>query len=213
MSFGLLSLLMYNQLASKDSVNKTIDGLKSRGYEVSLVKNGKEALEEIKNTIPKDVSVKNGASVTLEQIGYTSLVDSEKQEWNDLGANVKKENDKEKRAKLRRDSSISDYYVGSVHALTEDGEFVIASNTGSQLPNIVFTSQNLIFVVSTKKIVPTLSDAMDRLEKHVVPLEDEHMIGLYGSGTALNKIVIFKGEAPMIGRKIKFILINEDLGF
>lgn len=203
----------YKKLASENSVKKTVQGLEKRGYEAKLVKSGSEALEEIKNTIPKDVSVKNGASVTLEQIGYTGLVDSGKQAWNDLGANIKKESDKEKRAQIRRDSSISDYYIGSVHALTEDGEFVIASNTGSQLPHVVFTSQNLIFVVSTKKIVPTLSDAMDRLEKHVVPLEDEHMIGLYGSGTALNKIVIFKGESQIIGRKIKFILIEEDFGF
>ena len=202
----------YKNPASKKTVNNTVDGLKSRGYEVVLVKTGQEALKEIENTIPDGVSVTNGSSVTLEQIGYTALIESGQQKWNDLGANIKKEPEKEKRATLRRESSISDYYVGSVHALIENGDYLVASNTGSQLPHIVFTS-NLIFVVSTKKIVPTLGEAFKRLTEYVVPLEDEHMKNLYGSGTALNKIVISKGEAPMIGRKVKFILVEEDLGF
>ena len=89
----------------------------------------------------------------------------------------------------------------------------IASNTGSQLPHIVFTSPNLIFVVSTKKIVPTLADAMNRLMEYVVPLEDKHMKEKYGVGTTPNKIVTFNGENPMLGRKVRMILVDEDLGF
>ena len=99
------------------------------------------------------------------------------------------------------------------HALTEKGEFIIASNTGSQLPHIVFTSPNLIFVVSTKKIVPTLTDAITRLEDHVLPLEDKSIMDKFNIHTMLSKIVIFKRENPMMGRKVRMILVNEDLGF
>jgi hypothetical protein len=35
----------------------------------------------------------------------------------------------------------------------------------------------------------------------------------YGFGTALNKIIIFKNENPMMGRKVRMILVEEDLGF
>ena len=107
----------------------------------------------------------------------------------------------------------SEYYLGSVHALTETGEFIVASNTGSQLSHIVYTSPNLIFVVSTKKIVPTLPLAMNRLMDHVIPLEDAQMKRKYGVGTAPNKILTFTGENPMMKRKIRMILVNEDLGF
>lgn len=155
----------------------------------------------------------NGSSVTLEQIGYVEYLSEGKHGWQDLHALVNAENDKQKRAQLRRESVLSEYYLGSVHALSETGDFVIASNTGSQLPHVVYTSSNLIFVVSTKKIVPTLEDALKRLEDHVVPLENEHMLELYNMPTALNKIVIFRGESAMIGRKVTFLLIEEDLGF
>jgi hypothetical protein len=100
-----------------------------------------------------------------------------------------------------------------VHALAATGEMIIASNTGSQLPHIVFTSPNLVFVVGTQKITPTLDEALKRLQEHVVPLEDERMKGVYGVGTAVNKILAFQGENPMLGRKVRVILVKEALGF
>jgi L-lactate utilization protein LutC len=103
--------------------------------------------------------------------------------------------------------------LGSVHALTSSGEFVIASNTGSQLPHVAFTSPNLIFIVSTKKIVSTLDQALNRLTKYVIDLEDQRMMNAYKSHTADNKILIFKGENPMTNRSIVFILVAQDLGF
>jgi hypothetical protein len=35
----------------------------------------------------------------------------------------------------------------------------------------------------------------------------------YGTGTSLNKIVTFKNENPMLGRKIRMIFVKENLGF
>lgn len=123
------------------------------------------------------------------------------------------ETDRAKQALLRKQALLSDYYLGSIHALAQNGEFVIASNTGSQLPHIVFSSPNLIFVVSAKKIVPTLADAMKRLEEHVYALEDKSTMSKYNIHTMLSKVVIFKRENPMLGRKVKMILVNENLGF
>ena len=203
----------YDTLASSDVVNKTTAALTKKGYEVLIVENKNQALEKIKTLIPNGASVMNGSSVTLEQIGYVEYLKSGKHRWIDLNAEVNAENDKEKRDKLRRETVLADYYLVSIHALIENGEFLIASNSGSQLPHIVFTSSNLIFVVSTKKIVATIDDAMKRLNEHVVPLENEHMMKLYNVCTNLNKIVIFKGELALLGRKIKFILVEEDLGF
>ncbi len=64
-----------------------------------------------------------------------------------------------------------------------------------------------------KKIVPTLADGMKRLEEYVVPLEDKNIMAKYNIHTMLSKIVIFKHENPMMGRKVNLILVNENLGF
>lgn len=203
----------YSILSTKEVVDKTIQSLNSKGIDTILVKDGVEALNKIKEIIPKGVSVMNGASVTLEQIGFVEYLKTGEHGWNNLHETILAEEDPLKREVLRKQSVLSDYYLGSVHALMENGEFLIASNTGSQLPHIVFTSSNLIFVVSTKKIVPDFNEAMKRLEEYVVPLEDKHMQEKYGVNTALNKIVIFKNENPMMKRKVYMILVEEDLGF
>lgn len=204
---------MYDTLPTKEIANKTAEALNAKGIEAFVVENKDEALAKIKELIPANASVMNGSSVTLEQIGFIDYLKSGTHGWNNLHETILAEKDKSKQAALRKEAALSDYYLGSVHALAQTGEFVIASNTGSQLPHIVFTSPNLIFVVSTKKIVPTLADAMKRLEEHVIPLEDAHMQKLYGVHTFPSKIVIFNRENPMMGRKVKMILVNEDLGF
>ncbi len=203
----------YNKLATKEVVERTVQALAGRYVEAFVVDNKEAAMAKIKELIPAGVSVMNGSSVTLEQMGFVEYLKSGTHPWNNLHTAVVAEADPVKKAELRQKALHSDYYLGSVHGLAETGEFVIASNTGSQLPPIVFTAPNLIFVVSTKKIVPTLGDAMNRLMEYVVPLEEVHMQEKYKVGTYPSKVVTFNRENPKSGRKVRMILVNEDLGF
>lgn len=205
----------YGQLASEDSIKKTVAALTSHAFIPVTVATGKDALEYIKANIPAGASVMNGASITLEQIGYVDYLKEGTHPWNNLHEAVLKETDPTKKAELRRAAVNSDYYLGSVHAVTEQGELIIASNTGSQLPHLAFTSPNLILVVGTQKIVPDLMAALDRIEKHVVPLEGPHMDSIYGpgTGTAHNKTLILHAESKFTQRKAVVLLVGEKLGF
>ena len=203
----------YNKLASKEVVENVVKALAERNIEAMVVENGAEALAKIKELIPPGASVMNGSSRTLDQIGFVDYLKTGQHDWNNLHAGVLAEKDSAKQKLLRKQAVISDYYLGSVHALSETGEFIITSNTGSQLTHIAFTSPNLIFVVSTKKIVPTLSDAMSRLKEYVFPLENASIMAKYGRPTMISKILTFEGENPSSGRKVRMLLVNEDLGF
>ena len=203
----------YNTLASKEAIQKTMDALKGRGHLPELVGSRAEALQRIKELIPQDVSVMNGASRTLLEIGFVDYLKEGKHGWNNLHDAILSEKDPAKQTTLRKQSALSDYYLGSAHAIAETGEILIASNSGSQLPHIVFTSPNLILVVGVQKITPTLADAFDRLEKHVIPLEDERMQKAMGMGTYPSKILVVKREQPFMGRKSHVIFVNESLGF
>ena len=203
----------YTTLASKESVERTAKALESHGFKPTVIGSGKEAFETIKKLIPRGASVMNGSSRTLEEIGFVEYLKAGQHGWNNLHAAIVAETDKDKQRLLRRQALISDYYLGSVHALSETGEFVIASNTGSQLPHVVFTSPNLIFVVGTQKIVPTLADALARVNDYVYPLEDTRMKEVGYGGSSLNKTLIFHRENPKMGRKVTMILVEEKLGF
>lgn len=194
-------------------MNNLIANLTTKKYNVIEAATGTDALAKIKELIPEGASVMNGSSVTLEQIGFVDYLKSDEHKWNNLHAGIVAEKDPVKQHVLRKLALLADFYLGSVHAMAETGEFIIASNTGSQLPHVVFSSDNLIFVVGQQKIVPDLPAAMKRLEEHVVPMENQHMTEKYGVGTQLNKIVIFKGESSYSKRKINIILVKENLGF
>ncbi len=205
--------MAYDTLASTDVVEKTIAGLKARNMEGVAIGTKAEALEKIKELIPAGASVMNGSSQTLEEIGFIEYLKQGNHGWNNLHKGIIEEQDPAKKAELRRQSVLSDYYLGSVHAMTEDGELVIASASGSQMPHLVYTSPNLILVVSTKKIMPNLDEAMERLTEYVLPLENERATRVYGGPTSLNQMLIMKGEMPMTGRKIHVLFVNESLGY
>ncbi len=130
----------FDSLAAPALVERTAAALTKRGYAAIVVADGAAALAKIKELIPAGASVMNGASKTLDQIGYLALVKSGQQTWKDLHASVWGAKDPADRTRLRKEATMSDYYVGSVNALVETGEFLNGSNTGSQLPHIAFNS-------------------------------------------------------------------------
>ncbi|TSC67029.1 MAG: hypothetical protein G01um101466_814 [Parcubacteria group bacterium Gr01-1014_66] len=133
--------------------------------------------------------------------------------WKNLHEEIIAEKDPARQAMLRKQAALSDYYLGSVHAVAETGQLVIASNSGSQLPHIVFTSPNLIFVVGIQKIAPDLDAALLRVREYVLPLEDKRMKDVGMGGSAISKLLIFEREPVFLGRKVHVIFVNEKIGF
>lgn len=205
--------MKYDILASNDSVQKTMAALTQLGYLPEFVKSRSEALSRIKDLIPADASVMNGSSRTLEEVGFVQYLKDGKHGWNNLHETILAEKDMVKQTLLREQSVLSDFYLGSAHALSQTGEIVIASNSGSQLPHTAFTSQNVILVVGTQKITPTLDTALARLEEYVFPLEDARMKETGMGGSFISKLLILKKEQPFMGRKFHIILVGEKLGF
>ncbi len=203
----------FNTLASPESIAKTFAALKEHSFEPIQVNTKEEALAKVRELVPAGVSVMNGASETLQQIGFIDLLKSGNHKWVNLHAQVLAEQDKTKQAALRRQSVLSDFYLGSAHSITETGEILIASNSGSQLPHLAFTSPNIVLVVGAQKVTPNLTEALRRIDEYVVPLEDKRMQAAHGYGTIHAKTLILHKENPNMGRKVYVIIVNEKLGF
>jgi hypothetical protein len=204
----------YTELASTEAIEKSAAALTANGFMPEVVANKEAALARIKELIPTGASVMNGTSTTLQEIGYIDYLKADDHGLHNLHEAILAETDPAKQAMLRK-SAVSDYYLGSVHAVTQNGELVIASASGSQLPFLAFTAQNLILVVSTQKVVPSLSDALARIDTQIVPLEDVRMKSVYGpeSGTVHAKTLILHKEPAFMGRKVHVLLVEEKLGF
>ena len=201
----------WNKLADEKTVEKTVHSLKERGIEATLVNDRKEALNKVKELIPKGAEVMNGSSTTLEEIGFVEYLKSGKPSWNNLHESILAEKDQQKQGELRTKSTLAEYYLGSVHAISSKGEIVAASASGSQLPAYVFSSPHVIWVAGINKITEDLDSAIKRLREHVFPLENERMKKMGFPGIMMGKIVIFEKE--MTPGRLTLILVKEKLGF
>lgn len=200
----------FGQLADAEQLKRTVAALEANGITAAVVENGAEAKEKALSLIEKGASVMTATSTTANQIGLAEAIENSA-DFVSLRKKVAELPQSEQRAQARRINSAPDYVVGSVHAVTEKGEVVIASNSGSQLAPYVYSAAHVIWVVGTQKIVSNLDEAMKRVENYALKLEDERMMETYGMKSAIRKTLIINSEV-MPGR-ITMILIKETLGF
>ncbi len=76
---------------------------------------------------------------------------------------------------LRQEATLADYFIGSAQAITESGELIFASASGSQLPAYTFSSPHVIWVAGVQKIVPNIEAALRRVREIALPAEDARL--------------------------------------
>jgi hypothetical protein len=204
----------YATLASADRLQRTMEAVKARGIGAELVETKEAALERVRSLIPAGAVVMTGGSITLEQIGFTGVLMSGNHPWRNFKADLLGEKDPVKQSAMRLQGTLAEYFLGSVNAISETGELVFASATGSQLPAYAFTSRNVIWVAGAQKIAPTLEDALRRVREHVLPLEDQRQKNMGNkAGSFIGRILILEREPAYLRRSLTLILVNQVLGF
>ena len=196
--------------ATAESIQRTINGLASRNVEAFLVESGEAALAKLKALVPEGSEVFVNTSETLTTIGYTEYMHGNDRYVN-LHDRMMVQPDPAAQREFRRKTTTADYFVGSVQAIAETGEIVVASSSGSQIGAYSYGARRLILVAGTQKICPTLAEAEARtrgftLERHDRWLEDRGV-----APTPIGKYMIMEHE-PVVGR-ISMLLIPESLGW
>ena len=202
---------IWSQLSADEIVQKTSEALKARNFEVEVVENKVAALEKIRQLVPDAASVMTGGSTTLDEIGLTEILKTGQHPWRNLKEEILAEKDEKKQNELRKKSVLADYFLGSVHAITESGQVLVASATGSQLPAYAFTSDHVIWIVGTQKITKDFESAMSRIKDYVFPLEDARTKSVGYPGSVIGKLMILEHE--YFAGRIKLIFVKEKLGF
>ncbi|HEX5456424.1 MAG TPA: LUD domain-containing protein [Candidatus Saccharimonadales bacterium] len=201
----------YSLPSNEDELQSAKNSLENNGFKVLILDDLAEAREKIAEIIPEGSEIFTATSKTLQEAGIDK-------DANESGKYVSVRNlfmplasDPEKAVEMRRIGSGSDYALGSVHAITQDkGHVFIASASGSQIPNYAYGASNFIWVVGAQKIVKDMDEALDRIENYTFHLEDERAKEAYGSGSSINKILIYRKEPRGRGT---VILLRQTVGF
>lgn len=200
----------FGKLTSNKQIEKTLQSLKENGFNVEVAGTENEAKEKVLRILPKKAEVFTMPSVTLDETGIAKAI-NESGKYNSVRNKLYEMDRNTQGREMAKLGAAPDWVVSSVHAVTEDGHLLIASNTGSQLSAEVYAGGKVIFVVGTQKIVKDTPEGLRRIYEYVLPLEDERAQKAYGMRSNVSKILIINKEI-MPGR-ITVILVKEKLGF
>ncbi len=199
----------WDQLADEKTIKRTVEALRSNGFEVYVAENGEQAKRKVLEIIPAGAEVMNMTSMTLEAINLASEI-TDSNRFNSVRERLTAMSETQAQEK-RRLGAAPEWAIGSVHAVTEDGHLLIASRTGSQLPAYAYGAAHVIWVIGTQKIVRNTDEGIKRIFEHSFPLEDKRARKAYGVGSGVDKILIINKEIQQ-GR-LTVILVKEKLGF
>jgi len=204
-----LSARDFSVSASETELQALADKLRERNFEVLVVDDGAAAREEVLSRIPDGASVHSGKSKTLEDAGiFAALMEGDRYDF--IRKKTSTLDRRTQRDEIRKLSSTPDVMLGSAHAVTEAGQIVITSASGSQIGPIASGAGKLILVIGSQKIVPDLDTAFRRITEHVFPYEDARLREQLGVGTRITRTLIL--ESDFMPGRTTIILVRQPIG-
>lgn len=195
--------------ASEGDIATAAEALRKNGFEVFVVRSSEEAKAKALELIPEGAEVMTMSSATVDAIGLAKEL-NESGRYASVREKFKTMDKATQGRQMRALAATPEWSVGSVQAVTLDGHVLDASQSGSQLPAHVYGADRVLFVVGSQKIVKHNEEGVRRVYEHALPLENVRAMKAYGTGSAVNNLLMINGPKP--GR-ITVILISEAIGF
>ena len=186
----------FTALPEEHVLQATVVALEEHGFSVEVVDDLDAARQVVLARIPYGSSVMTNASMTLTETGIAEAINDPDGPWDSARNRMFALDFATQAQEMKVIGGQPDYALGSVHAVTRDGTLVIASASGSQLASYTWGAANVIFVVGTQKLVPTLEVAHERIYQHSLPLEDARAQAAYGQHSQVGKILEIHQELP-----------------
>ncbi len=198
--------------------------LESNNFEVFIADTPGDAKDLVLDKIIPEIkpqSVSWGGSMTYVATGlFHALKDAKDME---VLNTFDKSLPMEEQMTLRRKSLLVDLYITGTNAVTEAGQLVNLDMIGNRIGAITFGPRNVIIFVGRNKITCDLDDAMYRIKNYAAPVNTMNLdkktpcrkTGFCQDCKSPDRIcntwtITEKCFPP---KRVKVILINEDLGF
>ncbi|NLK36798.1 MAG: lactate utilization protein [Epulopiscium sp.] len=199
--------------------NSLVASLEKRNFEAYFCPTGKDAVQKVLELIPEDSLISWGGSQTIRELGVTKAL----HEGNyrvidrDLGKNPQEVYE------LHRQGLLSDYYITSTNAISEDGILVNVDGNGNRVAALCFGPKNVIVMCGINKVAQNLDCAISRARSYAAPINSMRFMGntpcattgkchdCTSSDCICAQVVLTRFCKP--AKRIKVILIGEELGF
>lgn len=200
---------------------KVIEAMKRRGFEAFYVDSADEAREMALDMISKEQVISWGGTTSAEEIGLISAL--RKGDYKVIDRDTAKS--PEERTELMRQSLLSDVYITSANAFSEDGELVYVDGNGNRVAAVTYGPKNVIAVIGMNKYSKSIEDAERRARTFAAPINVQRFAAIASSPCAktgacvnckgiacnCNYLLTVRNSKP--AGRIKVILVGEELGF
>jgi len=205
-------------------LTKLKENLEENNFDVFIAQSGEDAKETVLNQIMPSLDVKSiswGGSMTFISTGLFHLFkDDERYE---VINTFDKTISVEEQMALRRKSLNVDLFITGTNAITEEGQLVNLDMIGNRIGGITFGPKHVIILVGRNKICCDIDDAMYRIKNYAAPVNTMNLdkktpcsqTGFCHDCKSPNRICNTWSitEKCFPAKRVKIVLINEDLGF
>ena len=199
----------FERPADRARLERTAAALASRGFDVQIADSAKEARRLVLEKIPEGAQVHTALSETIRELGISAEVDDSGR-YESIRSQLNALDRETQGREMRKLAAAPDYVVGSAHAVTDAGEIIVGSGSGSQLGAYAYAGGHVILVIGHQKLVSDIREGLRRVREYSLPLEHARMQGLGRPGSLLAKTLIISYEPSS---RISVILVPETLGF
>jgi len=201
----------YSVPASADKVDAVAKTLTGKGFVVHVVADKAAALKACLDVLGATASSFSlGGCQSLTDIGLTEWAKTQTLHTNYKGLALANWG-KPDYAKYNALGATSDAFFTAPSALSETGDLVWASATGTR---VSLWSKKTIFVVGANKIVPTEADGLKRLYEYCKPLVGARTRAQFGApDTNVTETGILSSGNPFGPGQFVVVLCKEALGY
>ncbi len=199
--------------------NRVVKALESRNMEAYYVKTKEEAVEKALELMPKGSSVSWGGTTSVVEAGLMDAVKS--------GDYVLYDRDTaatpEEREEIMHKAFFSDFFLGSVNAMSENGVMVNIDGLANRVAAYAYGPKNVLLIVGINKVVKTEQDALSRARNEAAPINAQRFqkdtpcvkngscFDCKSPGCICSQILVTR--FCQVPKRMKIILVDENLGF
>jgi len=204
----------------EERCKKTVEKLKAHDFEAVFVKTKEEASAEIWKYVTPKARVGVGGSLSVRELGILSQMEAK---GSILLDHWKPGLSKEEILGIRKSQPSCDLFLGSVNAVTLNGELLNIDGTGNRTNASVFGPGKVILVAGYNKIVENVQEGINRIRNVAAPLNARRLnvdvpcakIGKCVDCNSPNRIcrVLVIHERKPIFTDMLIILVGEELGY
>ena len=201
-------------------IEKVMENLRLNRMKPYYAENSEKARELVRELVKNDKLITSGGSMTLAECGVIDMLMSE---FGSAYLDRSAGKDREEVEEIMRKAFVSDTFLASTNALTEDGELYNVDGNGNRVSAMIFGPKQVVVVVGVNKIVKDLAEAVERVEKVAAPKNTVRLeratpcvkTGVCGHCRSEDRIccsyvTLAQQRVP---DRIKVIIVGENLGY